>query len=231
MTFAAASRTLPVRRDRGQQGHTLKGCVLSCPPARSHGLAGQHGTLSLMSPLSPLSRWWQGFHAIALLIPSHGRISIPPHRCQMARWRFWQRRWCDFRRRTVTQSPDRTDSPAGMPLGVRNGHPPNCADCVAICSLERKTYGSKLRSKGVFARVSNHVFHTVEAVELRDPRRNAQAWRNAWPIIVQKTPAGMPWGGKSRRRPIRDVPPPHTASNPNLSASRCIAFQLRTGVG
>lgn len=54
---------------QGQTGHTLKGCVLSCPPTRSHGLAGHRGTLSRLSPLSLMSPW-DGIMGDVVLVPS-----------------------------------------------------------------------------------------------------------------------------------------------------------------
>jgi len=65
-----------VQRDRGQTGHTLKGCVLSCPPARSHGRAGHRGTLSRLSPLSLMSPVSER-DARDLIAPFDSRYSLP----------------------------------------------------------------------------------------------------------------------------------------------------------
>jgi hypothetical protein len=56
-----------VRTDTGQTGHPLKGCVCPVRFVRSHGLAGQHRTLSDMSALSGMSGW---FARAAVQVPA-----------------------------------------------------------------------------------------------------------------------------------------------------------------
>jgi hypothetical protein len=73
----------------------------------------------------------------------------------------------------------------------------------------------------VCTRVSNHDFHTVEAVErARQARRNAKRWRNPWNASTQTNPGGYAGGVESAAS--RDMRPIHNLSrlrfpDPSLS--------------